>query len=104
VPIDGAPLPSSDFVNTANIVTETVSISLSHRLTPVSSVNLTVSYDQSRGDQVEQDTSQRVVNLGYLTRLTDRSDLTAGARRSVFKNYQSPYNESAVFATYGHRF
>lgn len=104
VPIDGAPLPSEDFKNTSNIVYETVSLSLSHRLTPVSSANMIVSYQQSHGDHAEQFSSQRQVNLQFLAQLNDRSSLTVGARRSLFKNYQSPYDEGAIFGTYGIRF
>lgn len=104
VPIGGAPLPGADFINTFNIVTDTAAISLSHRLTPKSSANLVLSYDQSHGDQPQQSSNQREVNLQYLAQLTDRSNLIVGARRAVYKTFQSPYNESAIFATYGHRF
>ena len=104
VPIEGASLPGEDFVNTANIVTDTAAMSLSHRLTPLSSVNLVLSYDQSHGDQPQQTSSQREINLQYLARLTDRSNLIVGARRAVYETFQTSYNESAVFATYGHRF
>lgn len=104
VPVDGAPLPGDDFVNTTNVVTESVSLSLSHQLTPLSSANLLVSYQQSSGDQPQQHSSQREVNLRYLTQINDRSNLVVGVRRAVYKTYQSPYNESALFATFGVRF
>lgn len=104
VPIEGAPLPSDDFLNTSNIVTDSVSANLSHRLTPLSSLSLTASYQQSRGDRPEQFSSQRQVNLQYVDRLTQQSDLTVGVRRSLYKNDRTPYNEGALFATYGHRF
>lgn len=104
VPIEGAPLPGEDFLNTTNIVTDTAAMSLSHRLTPQSSANLVLSYDQSHGDQPQQTSSQREINLQYLAQLTDRSNLIVGARRALYKTYQTPYNESAIFATYGHRF
>jgi uncharacterized protein (PEP-CTERM system associated) len=104
VPIDGAPLPSNDFINTSNIVSESASVSLSHRLTPMTSANLIVRYDRSHGGQPDQYSSQREVNLVYLARLTERSDFSIGARRTLFKNFQSPYDEGAVFATYAIRF
>jgi len=104
VPVAGVLLPGDDFINTASIVTDTASMSLSHRLTPTSSANLIIRYDQSRGDQPQQLSSQREINLQYLATLTERSNVTVGARRAVYKTFQSPYNESAVFGTYGIRF
>ena len=104
VPVGGVLLPGDDFINTTSIVTDTASMSLSHRLTPTSSANLILRYDQSRGDQPQQQSSQRGFNLQYLASLTERSNLTVGARRALYKTFQSPYNESAVFATYGIRF
>lgn len=104
VPIEDGSLPSDDFINTSNIVSDNVSLNLSHRLTPTSSANLTFSYQQSHGDQPEQYSNQREIRLQYVAGLTQRSNVTAGARRALYKTYQTPYNESAVFATYGHRF
>ena len=104
VPVAGVLLPGDDFINTTSIVTDTASMSLSHRLTPTSSANLILRFDQSRGDQPQQQSSQREINLQYLASLNERSNLTVGARRAVYNTFQSPYNESAVFATYGIRF
>ena len=104
VPVGGVLLPGDDFINTSSIVTDTASMSLSHRLTPMSSANLIIRYNQSRGDQPQQQSSQREINLQYLASLNERSNLTVGARRAVYNTFQSPYNESAVFATYGIRF
>ena len=104
VPIEDGTLPSEDFIGTSNIVSDNVFLNLSHRLTPTSSANLTFSYQQSHGDQPEQYSNQREIRLQYVSSLTERSTVTAGARRALYKDYQTPYNESAVFATYGHRF
>ncbi|MBL8352943.1 MAG: TIGR03016 family PEP-CTERM system-associated outer membrane protein [Burkholderiaceae bacterium] len=105
VPIQGAPsLPSDDFANTSNVVSDNVSLNVSHRLTPTSSANLTFSYQQSHGDQPTQYSNQREVRLQYVAALNDSSSVTAGARRALYKTYQTPYNESAAFATFGHRF
>ena len=104
VPIEGAPPPSADFVGSANVVSDNLSMNLSHRLTPASSVNLTLSYQQSHGDRPEQYINQREIRLQYVIELTDRGNLTGGARRALYKNYQASYNESAAFAAYGYRF
>lgn len=104
VPIEDGTLPSEDFLNTSRIVSDNVSLNLSHRLTPTSSANLTFSYQQSHGDQPQQYSNQREIRLQYVAGLTARSNVTAGARRALYTTYQTPYNESAVFATYGHRF
>ena len=104
VPIKGGALPSADFINTSRIVSDNVSLNLSHRLTSMSSANLTLSHQQSHGDQPAQYSKQRELRLQYVAGLTDRSNVTAGTRRALYKTYQTPYNESAVFATYGYRF
>ena len=104
VPIEDGTLPSEDFIGTSNIVSDNVFLSLSHRLTPTSSANLNLLYQRSHGDRPEQYSNQREIRLQYLAQLTDRSNLTAGARRALYLDYQTPYNESAVFATYGYRF
>lgn len=104
VPIEDGTLPSDDFINTSSIVSDNASLNLSHRLTPTSSANLSFSYQQSHGDQPEQYSSQREIRLQVVAGLTARSNVTGGARRALYKTYQTPYNESAVFATYGHRF
>ncbi len=104
LPITGAPLPGADFVGTASIVSDNISMNLSHRLTPASSLNLTLSYQHGYGDRPEQDSDQREFRLQYALGLTDRSNLTCGARRAVYKRYRASYNESAAFATYGYRF
>lgn len=102
--IQGGALPGGDFINTASIVSDNVSLNLSHRLTPTSSANLTLSHQQSQGDQPAQYGKQRELRLQYVAGLTDRSSVTAGTRRALYQTYQTPYNESAVFATYGYRF
>jgi uncharacterized protein (PEP-CTERM system associated) len=104
VPIKGGALPGGDFINTASIVSDNVSLNLSHRLTPTSSANLTLSHQQSQGDQPAQYGKQRELRLQYVAGLTDRSNVTAGTRRALYQTYQTHFNESAVFATYGYRF
>ena len=103
-PINGGALPSADFINTSRIVSDNVSLNLSHRLTPTASANLALSHQQSRGDQPAQHSQQRELRLQYVAGLTDRSNVTAGTRRALYQTYQTLYNESAVFATYGYRF
>ena len=104
LPIKGGALPSADFINTSRIVSDNVSLNLSHRLTPTASANLTLSHQQNHGDQPAQYSQQRELRLQYVVGLTDRSNVTAGTRRALYQTYQTLYNESAVFATYGYRF
>jgi uncharacterized protein (PEP-CTERM system associated) len=103
-PVENAALPSQDFIGTANVVKDAIALNLSHRLTPTSSVNLGMVYDKSHGDRPQQFSSQRQMNLQYASRLSAHTDLVLGARRSLYKNYETPFNEAAVFATYGIRF
>ena len=98
-------LGAQDDLANANEVRQTgVSLDLSHRLTPQSSLGLVLNQRQSRGTLASQDSRQRQASLLHTSQLSAESTLAVGARRALYKTGASAYAESALFATYGIRF
>jgi uncharacterized protein (PEP-CTERM system associated) len=80
------------------------SLDLSHRLTPVSSINLLLSDQRGNGDLNAQRNRQRQASLLYALRPTERGNLSVGLRRAQYETASNPFSETAIFATYGTRF
>ncbi len=93
-----------DLANATEVRQTSVSLDLSHRLTPQSSLGLVLNQRQGRGTLASQDSRQRQVSLLHSTQLSVQSTLAVGARRALYKTGPSAYAESALFATYGIRF
>ena len=80
------------------------SLDLSHRLTPVSSLNLLLSDQRGNGDLSTQRNHQRQASLLYTLRPTERGSLSVGLRRALYERASTPFDETALFATLGTRF
>ena len=84
--------------NGSSIRQRTASLSVSRRLTELSSLNLTLadsrSLDRDSGTHVEL----RTVILNWITQLGPRTHFSLGARRAISVG-ASPYTESALLAT-----
>lgn len=93
-----------DLATSTEVRLRSVSLDLSHRLTPLSNLNLRLSEQRGRGDLANQDSRQRQVSLQYTTRPTQYSDLSVGLRRAHYEVQFISYGESALFANYGIRF
>lgn len=99
-----AALSSDDLRDAAKIQMQSVTLNLSHRLTPTSSVNLGLSDQKTRGELTRQSTGQRQANLQYTTRLTSDGDLSVMARRTLYSKDLVHFDENTLVATYSHRF
>ena len=93
-----------DFASSAEVHLRGLSLDLSHRLTPMSSLNLTLSQRRGSGKLDTQRNAQQQVGLNYTTRPNAYGTLSAGLRRALYDNLSGRFNETAVFATYGMRF
>jgi uncharacterized protein (PEP-CTERM system associated) len=102
--VDTALNLSDDFSQTDNIRMSGGSIAVAHRLTPQSSLSLSLSRQRNEGDLASQRTDLKTMQIQWTTQLSLRSNLLVGARRNEFDSDSAPYNESALFATYGIRF
>ena len=93
----GASLGSGDLALSRRIVQRGLTVSLAHRLTPISSATLTVSQTQSRGDLATQATTLKAISAHWNSRLGIRTSISVGARFTEFESHTS-YRERAVFA------
>ncbi len=93
-----------DFSNTPVVRQTGVSVNVAHRLTPDTSLNVTLSGQKSSGINSQQETSLYSMLAGLSTKVGMRSTATLGLRRVVFQNDTAPYDESAVTVNFGMRF
>lgn len=80
------------------------SLSLAHRLTPESSVNLTLSQQASRGDNAQLATDLKSIIASWNARLGGRTSLQLTLRHIGFDSLTQPYTENAVLATLTRQF
>ncbi|MDH4393704.1 MAG: TIGR03016 family PEP-CTERM system-associated outer membrane protein [Aquabacterium sp.] len=100
-PLSGA---VDDLSGGTAVSTDNLSLNVSHRLTPLSSLNMFLTVQRGSGQFGGQSISQNVAELQYSTRLTPDSTLGLNLRRAHYKTGQVPYDETAATATYGKRF
>ena len=90
----GSPVANATRVNQRGLLA-----TVSHRLTPQSTIALAVTQQHTTGT-IDSDTSTlRSLSALFTTKVGRRSDVSFGARRAVFTNVTTPYNESAIFGT-----
>ena len=88
-----------DLSNGALVRQSGLSVSYSHRLTPISSISLLASTSQSSDSLGSQDNSNRLLNFSFSTRLGLKTTAAVSARHVVFDSTTSPYTESAITGT-----
>jgi uncharacterized protein (PEP-CTERM system associated) len=93
-----------DFSNSSRIRQQVYALNLAHRLTPDSSLTLTLSQLKSRGELSSQYSALRSVLANWSARLGPRSSLVLGLRHSDFESSIQPYRENAVLATFTQQF
>lgn len=79
-------------------------VSLSHRFTPASTLNVVTSRQSTSGSTGQAGTSTTSVNVNLSTRLTKDASASIGARRVIFDNSTAPYSETAVLGNVNVRF
>ena len=89
---------SDDFSQTTRIVQRSASLSAGHRLTPQSTLTVSLSEQRSQGDAAGQSTTLRSVLASWGGRLGSKTSVSLGARHSTFEGLV-PYSENALFAT-----
>jgi uncharacterized protein (PEP-CTERM system associated) len=92
-----------DLASSSEVAQRSFSLSAGHRLTPTSSLSLTVSRQDTDGDLAAQSTQLTSVVLGWNGRLGSRLVAQLGARHSQFESVQ-PYTENSVYATLTQQF
>lgn len=93
-----------DLSNGDQLRQRTYSLSLGHRLTPLTGVSLQLSRQDSSGANSGQSNSLRSISLNLSTSLGPRSSASLAARHVVFDSTSQPYTENALIASFGLRF
>ena len=96
--LGAATAAQDDFAQSATIKQRSASITLSHRLTPDSNLNISLVDQQTRGNAAAQSTSLKSAIANWGGRLGRRASVSLGGRHTRFEG-ATPYTENAVFAT-----
>ena len=87
------------FADTSSIRQRGFTVTLGHRLSALSMLNVTGSQMHSSGSGGSQDTTLRVINATLSTKLGARMSASLGARRTIFDSTTDPYSENALIGT-----
>ncbi len=101
---DTTVVAADDLALSDRIRTSSLGLNLSHRLTPLATVNLTGTWLQTSGSQSLQSNRQRAVFAQYGSSLARNANWSLALRRTLYETSRVPYSESAVVATIGLRF
>lgn len=99
----GSNLNQGDLADSSRIEQRSLSLSVSHRLTPQSGLSLTASRQEVSGDLGSQQTQLSSTMVNWDTRLGSRLSLQVGARHSRFESV-TPYTENGAYASLTQRF
>jgi len=102
--LDNFTAAPDDLSKSSVIHLQGLSLDLSHRLTPASSLSLLLSDQRGNGDFKSQSNRQRQASLLYSLRASELGSLSVGLRRALYLNQPNPFDETAIFATFGTRF
>ena len=102
--LDNLTAAQDDLSRSSVIHLQGLSLDLSHRLTPTSSLSLLLGDQRGSGDLISQSNRQRQASLLYTLRPTELASLSVGLRRALYLNPPRPFDETAIFATVGTRF
>jgi len=81
-----------------------ISLSLAHRLTPLSAFNLMVSRQQTRGTVATQSSTMSSILANWSATLGPRTTLVLGSRLVDYRATLAPYKEKAGYATLTRQF
>jgi len=88
---------AGDLSKSSSVLQRGMSLNLAYRLTPISSVNISLSQQRSRGDLPSQSTSVRSYSSNLSSRLGRLTSVSAGVRHSSAEGI-APYRENAILA------
>jgi len=95
---------ADDLANASQLRTQSLTLNLSHNLTPVSNLVLVTTWQQSDGSLANQHSVQRLVNLLWSQTLSPYINVSAGLRRGLYDVRPAAYSEAAITALIAARF
>ena len=94
-----------DLSNVDEVRTSNLSLTLSHRLTPRSSLNLLLGVQRASGGTGAQTSRQTLADLQFTTRPSPDSTVSVSLRRGHYiTTGLLPFDETALSASFGVRF
>lgn len=97
--VDSLTTAQDDLSESTFVLQRGVTVNIAYRLTPTSSASLSLSQQQSRGDEASQSTDLKSITANWSRRLGAKTSLQLGLRHNRFSSQQRPYRESALLAT-----
>ncbi|MEO7007987.1 MAG: hypothetical protein ABI156_02460, partial [Caldimonas sp.] len=89
----------SSLANATRVNQRGLLATVSHRLTPRSTIALAVNQQHTTGTVDAETATLRSLSALFTTKVGRHADVSFGARRAIFTNVTTPYNESAIFGT-----
>lgn len=99
-----ATTPTDDLALANRVQQRGFSATWGHRLTQLSSINTSLSWQRGEGEVAAQRTTLKSLNGTFTTQLGPRTNLTVGARYTQSSGAVQPYTERAVFGNLGFSF
>ena len=93
-----------DLTNSDVVRQQWLNANYSHRLTPDTSLGVTLSRQDTSGDNSLQDTSLKELHVNLTGKIGKHAAATLGARRMLFQSNTAPYAESALIGTFNMQF
>jgi len=101
---DQLALVADDLAAASEVRAQSLALSLSHQLTPDSSLTGSLTLRQTDGQLTSQRSTQRLFDLRWNRSLNRQVTVSLGARRALYELNPAPFSESALTATVGARF
>lgn len=95
---------TGDFSESGVVHQRTLTLSVGHRLTPITGLGLEYQDQATSGSLAAQSTTLRAIRVSLSTALGPRSTASLALRHVVFDSSLQPYAENALIAAFGHRF
>lgn len=93
-----------EFTASPSIVSKNIALSLAHRLTPQSNLNLSLGWQDSQGSQAAQSLQLRTAQLQYSEQWSKDLSWSVLLRRTLYETGLVPFGESALVLSAGLRF
>ncbi|MGE5386677.1 MAG: TIGR03016 family PEP-CTERM system-associated outer membrane protein, partial [Betaproteobacteria bacterium] len=90
---------AGDFAVTSSIRQRGFSMNWAHHLTPLSTLSVMASQQNSAGDANIQSTKLRALTVSYSTKFDPKTTASLGVRRALFESSVNPYQENAITGT-----
>ncbi len=88
---------AGDLSKSGSVLQRGMSLNLAYRVTPISSLNISLSQQRSRGDLASQSATLRSFSTNLSSRIGQRTSVSVGARHSSAEG-ATPYRENAILA------